>query len=431
MASVELDMVESPRAQSGEVSASQQALALAELFSGVRQYSVQICQPLAIEDYGLQAMASTSPAKWHLAHTSWFFETFLLKPYMPGYRVFDDHYEYLFNSYYNAVGSQFPRHQRGLLSRPTVEEIYAYRAHVDEAMLQLLAGTPLAAAEDVLNRTELGCHHEQQHQELFFTDLKYNWFQNPLYPAYNASPLPTAPTAAPLQWQTFPSGLHEFGHDDDNFCFDNELPRHKQYVERFSIADRLSTNGEYLAFIQDNGYHRPELWLADGWATRLERPDWTAPLYWVERDGGWLEYTMHGLVELDLHRPASHLSAYEADAFARWQGCRLPTEFEWELAAASAKQAAADETAHPVSVSPVGQLWQWTSSAYSPYPGFRTAEGAIGEYNGKFMANQLVLRGGSVATSPGHYRHSYRNFFYPPDQWQFTGVRLARESEPS
>ncbi|QFU76866.1 ergothioneine biosynthesis protein EgtB [Halioglobus maricola] len=439
MASIDIDSAVSaaPRSRAPSKSAqieNTQANSVAQRYLDVRNYSEEICAPLAIEDYGLQAMASTSPAKWHLAHTSWFFETFLLKPYAQDYCEYHPGFEYLFNSYYNGVGGQYPRHQRSLLSRPTVEEVYAYRRHVNQAMLSLLESKAAGESTDILTRTELGCHHEQQHQELFFTDLKYCLFQNPLYTAYDTNPLPPAHKPDALQWRAYGGQLLEIGHRGDGFCFDNELPRHKQYVANFELADRLVTNSEFMAFMADGGYERPELWLADGWAVLQASPHSPAPLYWVQREGEWWEYTLHGLVRLDPHRPASHLSAYEADAFARWMGCRLPTEFEWEMAATISPAAELHETSsarpavHPESANPVGSLWQWTSSAYTPYPGFKTAAGAIGEYNGKFMANQLVLRGGSVATSPGHYRHSYRNFFYPPDQWQFTGVRLARES---
>ncbi|MEH6591802.1 MAG: ergothioneine biosynthesis protein EgtB [Halioglobus sp.] len=417
---------------------------LTDTYLSIRQYSERLCLPLEIEDYGLQAMASTSPAKWHLAHTTWFFETFLLKPYSPDYQAFHPDFEYLFNSYYNGVGSQFPRHQRGLLSRPTVDQVYQYRRHVDEAICRLLDAIPPRSADEITTRLELGCHHEQQHQELFYTDLKYCWFQNPLHPAYSNEPLSMSAPLPPLSWQSFDGQLQQIGHDPENgFCFDNELPRHQQYVEGFRIADRLVSNGEFLAFIEDGGYQRPDLWLADGWAKLAangsESAQTPAPLYWLERDGQWLEYTLHGLGSLDPNRPACHLSAYEADAFARWKDCRLPTEFEWEVSATTLSNSAecrstseigllhpqyADQRTPEANIT--GSLWQWTSSAYSSYPGFSTAEGALGEYNGKFMANQLVLRGGSIATSPGHYRHSYRNFFYPQDQWQFTGVRLAQ-----
>ncbi|MEP5568112.1 MAG: ergothioneine biosynthesis protein EgtB [Halioglobus sp.] len=409
-------------------------------YLAVRGHSEILCEPLQAEDYGLQAMASTSPAKWHLAHTTWFFETFILKPFLSGYQPRQPQFEYLFNSYYNGIGEQFPRHKRGLLSRPSIEEVMQYRSQVDECIITLLESHESRFSRDILSRLRLGCHHEQQHQELFFTDLKYSWFQNPLAPAYIDGPMPESIDLEPIGWQNHEAQLAQIGHNHEGgFSFDNELPRHPHYVTDFSIADRLVSNGEFLEFILDEGYQRPELWLADGWTQLADRKAESgrnpAPLYWIERDGRWYEYTLYGLSELDYQRPACHLSAYEADAYARWKNCRLPTEFEWELSMAGAShtrakaQTTGEQTPaiHPDSCDVVGNLWQWTSSAYSPYPGFKAAAGAIGEYNGKFMANQLVLRGGSVVTSPGHYRHSYRNFFYPPDQWQFTGLRLAQD----
>lgn len=422
---------------------------LLQQFLAVREVSEQLCKPLQQEDYLLQAMASTSPAKWHLAHTTWFFETFLLKPYYSGYQVYHPKFEILFNSYYNGIGQQYSREQRGLLSRPTVEQVYAYRAHVDSAMRSLLDSPRAESAQEINERVMLGCHHEQQHQELFFTDLKYCWFQNPLLPVYSEQEIPKALPPGPIAWQSFSSGLRDFGYEStEGFCFDNELPRHPQYVPDFGIANRLVSNAEYAQFIADDGYQRPDLWLADGWAAIAEQSKHStclAPLYWIKDEDQWLEYTMHGLAKLDPNRPVAHLSAYEADAYARWAGARLPTEFEWETSVQQTpnKDDSSEEhvgqfmntaLVHPVysdarqsTDNVTGQLWQWTSSAYAAYPGFKAAKGAIGEYNGKFMANQLVLRGGSCVTSADHYRHSYRNFFYPPDQWQFTGLRLAKD----
>ena len=419
-------------------------------FLAVRETSERLCEPLEREDYLLQAMASTSPAKWHLAHTTWFFETFLLKPFFDGYQIYHRAFETLFNSYYNGIGEQYARDQRGLLSRPTVDEVYAYRRHVNDAMRGLLESPSAESAREIYERVTLGCHHEQQHQELFFTDLKYCWSKNPLLPAYSTNAIPTGASLAPISWLDFNSGLREIGHNStDEFCFDNELPRHPQYISDFQIADRLVSNGEYAQFMEDGGYQRPDLWLADGWAG-LTQPSGgskpLAPMYWLEEDNHWLEYTLHGLRELDPNSPVSHLSAYEADAYARWAGARLPTELEWEVSVQQLPskndgretpegQFLNTKLVHPVysdlhqgSDNITGQLWQWTSSAYSAYPGFKSAKGAIGEYNGKFMANQLVLRGGSCVTSADHYRHSYRNFFYPPDQWQFTGLRLAKDA---
>lgn len=426
-------------------------------YQHVRNVSEWQCEPLLIEDYGLQAMAETSPAKWHLAHTTWFFETFLLKPYLKSYKPLNPDYEYLFNSYYNGVGLQYPRPQRGMLSRPSVEEVYTYRQHVNDAMHDLLSDQKLCS-DDVINKVILGCHHEQQHQELFFTDLKYCWFKNPLYPVYKQTSdiknsgvnlhehsLPEIRAANKEDgWFEINADLYEVGFDRDHssallerFSFDNELPRHKYYLHDVSLAKHLVTNAEFLMFIQDDGYSRSEFWLSDGWASLQSSQQKHSPLYWLQKEGEWYEYSLQGLHPLNLQQPVCHLSAYEADAFARWKECRLPTEFEWEIFAHlaehnnAADQFLESELFHPSpelanSSVAMGKLWQWTSSAYSPYPGFKTAVGAIGEYNGKFMCNQLVLKGGSCVTSKSHYRHSYRNFFYPPDQWQFSGLRLAK-----
>lgn len=426
-------------------------------FQQVRSVSEWQCEPLLIEDYGLQAMPETSPAKWHLAHTTWFFETFLLKPHLKTYKPLNTQYEYLFNSYYNGIGAQYPRPQRSLLSRPSVEEVYTYRHYVNDAMYELLSNEKLCT-EELINKVILGCHHEQQHQELFFTDLKYSWFQNPLYPVYAHQSQKHVTNENKVtnnnnrdSWLEINSDLYEVGFNKngsssllDSFSFDNELPQHKQYLHDVSLSQYLVTNAEYLMFMEDDGYNLSELWLSDAWAALQNLPCKHSPLYWVEQDGQWFEYSLQGLQPLNLEQPVCHLSAYEADAFARWKDCRLPTEFEWEVFAKLTDSQAentthndgngqfleseqyhptAEQTNAPVAM---GKLWQWTSSAYSPYPGFKTAAGAIGEYNGKFMCNQLVLRGGSCVTSKSHYRHSYRNFFYPPDQWQFTGLRLAK-----
>ena len=417
----------------------------------VRTQSEALTAPLEIEDYGVQPMDDASPPKWHLAHTSWFFETFLLKPFRPGYEPFHPAYEHLFNSYYNGVGQPFPRPRRGHLSRPTVAEVLAYRQHVDEAMLELL-GAALAgdvpAGDDleVLRRNTLGLHHEQQHQELLLTDLKYNFGHNPLAPVYSASPLSKAPPARTegdgAGFTSYPGGLVRIGVDPQeglawsDFHFDNESPAHSVYLEPYSLANRVVTCEEYLAFMADGGYRTPSLWLSDGWAwvnqQRIE-----APLYWSRKDGDWWEYRLTGAVQtVDGRSPVTHVSAYEADAFARWAGCRLPTEAEWEAATAGLEVAGnfADSRAfHPAPAGArvgaqqlFGDVWEWTASAYGPYPGYSPPAGTIGEYNGKFMANQLVLKGGSCATPAGHVRASYRNFFYPPDRWQFTGIRLAK-----
>ncbi len=408
--------------------------ATAALFSDTRQQSVNVCQPLEIEDYGLQAAVFASPPKWHLAHTTWFFETFILKPFAAGYAPVDPSYEVLFNSYYHGIGEQHPRHQRGLLSRPTLDEVLAYRAHVDAAMAACLEQAGHAAAGAIRERTVLGVEHERQHQELFFTDLKYSLSANPLYPAYLAMNLPSR-SATPLGWLGFEGGLVEIGHGGSGFCFDNELPRHRSFVEPFEIASRLVTNEEYQAFVEDDGYQRPELWLADGWTT-LQSEGWRAPLHWIERDGEALEFTLHGLQRRQSSHPVCHVSGYEADAFARWANARLPTEQEWETVAAGQPAGAAgmDGGVYHPQAAPAdegltqlyGACWQWTRSAYGPYPGYSASPGAIGEYNGKFMSNQWVLRGGSCVTKSSQARPTYRNFFYPQDRWQFSGIRLAR-----
>lgn len=416
---------------------------LPERFKRARQQSLQACESLLIEDYGLQAAAFASPPKWHLAHTSWFFETFLLKPFAANYQTPNPHYEMLFNSYYNGVGEQFPRNQRGLLSRPGVDEVITYRACVDEAMLALLENETHPQRLAVLARTRLGIEHEQQHQELFYTDLKYSLAANPLYPAYREAAAPAKnPEPGPLQWLDYAGGLVETGInpvDTDDFAFDNEGPAHKVHINPFALAKRLVNNHDYQAFIDDGGYQKPEFWLADGWATAQEQ-NWQQPLYWQDIDGKPCHFTLYGLREREPGQPVCHISGYEADAYANWAGARLPTENEWEF---GARQQAFPGTSfdpnklHPTSTKHVsseqallqlyGDCWQWTGSAYRPYPGFRPGPGAIGEYNGKFMANQWVLRGGSCVSQDGHTRPSYRNFFYPQDRWQFSGLRLAKD----
>ena len=414
--------------------ASVGSLELVARFREVRQASLSHCRPLSIEDHSLQAEAFTSPPKWHLAHTTWFFETFILVPFLNGYEPENPAYEMLFNSYYNGIGEQFPRPKRALLSRPSLEEIHHYRSTVEAAILQLLADDAHPAREDIHARVRLGIEHECQHQELFFTDIKYSLSINPLSPAYSAAAAPRSSdgATAPLAWSVVDGGLVSIGHDGAGFCFDNEQPRHPVYIAPFELAQRLVTNGEYEQFIADGGYQRPELWLADGWAT-LQRENWAAPLYWR----GSEEYTLEGLVSRSPQSPVTHISGYEAEAYARWAGARLPTEQEWEVAASMAEPAGTHAVrVHPEPADSAEQglqqlddaCWQWTRSAYVPYPGFSPAEGAIGEYNGKFMSNQWVLRGGSCVSSPGHLRPSYRNFFYPEDRWQFTGLRLARDS---
>jgi ergothioneine biosynthesis protein EgtB len=353
-------------------------------------------------------MPDASPVKWHLAHTTWFFETFVLARFAAAHRAFHPAYRFLFNSYYNAVGEQFARPQRGMLSRPSLEQIRAYRASVDEAMAALLAGKTLS--DEALGLVELGVHHEQQHQELILTDVKHLLSLNPLEPAYGAHGPHPARSAAPLAWRALEGGDVDIGHDGAGFAFDNETPRHRAVLVPFEIASRPATNAEFLAFVEDDGYRRPELWLSEGWSA-VQAQGWQAPLYWRRRGGAWLEFTLRGAQPLDPEAPAAHVSHFEADAFARWAGARLPTEFEWEHAAANA-----------------GQVWEWTSSSYGPYPGYRPAPGAVGEYNGKFMSNQYVLRGSSCATPAEHARRTYRNFFPSYARWQFSGVRLARDA---
>jgi ergothioneine biosynthesis protein EgtB len=404
---------------------------LLEQYVAVRRATERLCEPLAVEDYVVQAMPDVSPAKWHLAHVSWFFETFLLRPRLPGYRPVDERYAGLFNSYYNAVGPQFARPARGHLSRPTVAEVYAYRAHVDKAMHELLerADTDRRALHATV---ELGLHHEQQHQELLVTDLKYNLSVNPLHPAYAAA-APAAGTAPPLARVRLEGGIAAVGHDAGGFSFDNERPRHRVLLAPYELGSRLVTSGEYREFMDDGGYARPELWLSDGWRTVQER-GWRAPLYWERADGAWSRYTLAGIAPVAEQAPVTHVSYYEADAYARWRGARLPTEHEWEHAVGSeaAPGTLLDDSPRepaaaggPGLAQMTGDAWEWTASAYLPYPGFRPLDGALGEYNGKFMANQMVLRGGSCATPRSHIRPSYRNFFPPDARWQFSGIRLA------
>ena len=408
---------------------------LAARYRQQRAVSETLCWPLKIEDYCIQTMADVSPPKWHLAHVSWFFENFVLKPFLPGYVEFDPGFGYLFNSYYQTVGSFHPRPQRGLLSRPTVEQVFAYRAHVDAAVLSLLAEIPPDDRAEVQRRVELGLHHEQQHQELLVTDIKHIFAANPLRPIYHRN-APPARTAAPLDWCEFASGIYEIGHGFDGFGFDNEGPRHKVYLNAFRLATRPITNAEYLAFVESGGYQRCDLWLSEGWQ-RICEEGWQAPLYWEQSADGWRHMTLAGWLPLDGDAPVCHLSYYEADAYARWRGKRLPTEAEWEVAAALLPvrgHFAASGYLQPMAcadgglVQMYGDVWEWTSSAYGPYPGFKPLGGSLGEYNGKFMCNQMVLRGGSCATPTQHMRASYRNFFHPQDRWQFSGVRLAEDA---
>ena len=414
--------------------------ALAARYAQVRQATLDLAAPLSPEDCQVQSMPDASPAKWHLAHVTWFFETFVLEPREKRFKPFDASYRVLFNSYYQAVGERHPRPERGLISRPSLAEVLRYRADVDARMLALLEPGGDAETEALVT---LGLHHEQQHQELLLTDIKHMLSRNPAHPAYAKRWPIAAVQPQPLRWFAHEAGVVAIGHEaplDGGFCFDNETPRHEVRQYAFEIASHPVTYGEYLAFIDDGGYRRPELWLSMGW-------DWVqsgqrgAPLYWQRRDGAWFNHTLQGLVEIDAHTPVCHLSYFEADAYARWAAARLPTEAEWERAARALKTLRrgnfADRGAfHPLPppkaaedepVQMFGDVWEWTQSSYAPYPGYRPLPGAVGEYNGKFMCNQFVLRGGSCATPQGHVRASYRNFFPPDAQWQFSGLRLARD----
>ena len=412
--------------------------ALVARYADVRRATERLCAPLAVEDHVVQAMPDVSPTKWHLAHASWFFETFLLAPHLPGYRPASSAYQFLFNSYYNAVGPQFSRPDRGHLSRPTVAEIYAYRAHVDAGVTALLRGCGEPVLDDLASLVELGINHEQQHQELILTDIKYNLAANPLRPAYHQAIPPRGGATPPLQWLDVEGGLHAVGHHGAGFAFDNERPRHAVYLRPFRLCERLVTAGEYLEFVDARGYAGPAHWLSEGWRVVQER-GWHAPLYWERGDGGWWLQTLAGPQRLDPHAPVTHVSYYEADAYARWRGARLPTEFEWEHVAADAAVEGHFQEAGVFHPQPLprdggppaqlfGDVWEWTGSAYTPYPGYRVQPGAVGEYNGKFMVNQMVLRGGSCATPRDHIRATYRNFFPPDARWQFSGIRLADDA---
>ncbi len=421
---------------------------LAETFRSVRHASEVLCEPLGPEDCCIQSMPDVSPTKWHLAHTSWFFETFVLKGALPGFGSPDPQYEYLFNSYYNAVGRQYSRPRRGLLSRPTLAEVMQYRARIDEAMEELLATEP---DQELLAIVELGTHHEQQHQELMLMDIKHVFSCNPLHPAYRELPASQEVDVAPLDWLKVDGSLQWMGHDGQGFAFDNETPQHRAYVDSFQIASRLVTCGEYLEFMNDKGYERPELWLSDAWSL-IQQRRWNAPLYWQWQDGRWRIMTLGGMRDVNPSEPVCHVSYYEADAFARWKNCWLPRESVWETVASkqqlegnfveqgrlhptplpSPGQSAGglassfDRSSLPAQM--FGDVWEWTCSPYSAYPGYRATEGALGEYNGKFMCNQMVLRGGSCVTPVSHIRATYRNFFPPDARWPFTGIRLTKES---
>lgn len=451
--SVDIDLSnESIRSRYGSITNSDRIEDWIQRYRHTRRQTEILCRPLQEEDFNLQAMPQVSPPKWHLAHTTWFFEVLWLKEFSSHYSEVNPQYTPLFNSYYQSIGQPFPREHRGLLSRPSLEEVIAYRHEVDSRVEKLLKKLTPQRRTSALQRLLLGLHHEQQHQELLLTDIKYNFSKNPLLPAY--LPVPesdhsaAAHSPAKIDWCKFPGGIVSLGHnvDDDDttaapFCFDNETPRHRAFLQPYALANRLINNGDFLHFIQDGGYHRSELWLSDGWA-QVQQQRWEAPLYWfapgtIPHHNHWQVFTLYGLQPLRLSEPVCHISYYEADAFARWADARLPTEAEWENAAALQKfegHFIDDGVLHPrapcAALPPpcqmFGDVWEWTSSAYAPYPGYQPCAGAVGEYNGKFMCSQMVLRGGSCVSERDHLRASYRNFFYPGDRWQFSGLRLAR-----
>lgn len=407
---------------------------LGERFCTVRQQTEALCEPLTPEDMMVQSCAEASPAKWHLAHTTWFFETFLLSEFLTGYRPFHPDFHWLFNSYYNAISEQPLKKLRGSFSRPSLEEILEYRRYVDGAMAKLMDRD---LPEEAERRVTLGLHHEQQHQELLAYDIKNAFWSNPVHPVYREGWLPESGAAVPVRWIGHEGGLVEIGHGGEGFCFDNEQPRHKVYLKPFELASRMVTCGEYLDFMRDGGYERAELWLSDGWDT-VKAQGWRSPLYWFEADGEWRVFTLRGAMDLSavMATPVCHVSYFEADAFARWAGKRLPTEAEWETAAKGMSRNGnllESEKLHPTAAQAgnglqqmFGDAWEWTASAYLGYPGYAALPGALGEYNGKFMSNQMVLRGGSAVTPATHIRATYRNFFQPASRWQFCGVRLAQ-----
>ncbi len=419
---------------------------LAQRFQQVRGQTERLAQPLSAEDCQLQSMPDASPVKWHLAHVTWFFETFVLENFEPGFKPFDASFRVLFNSYYNGVGDKYPRPSRGLVSRPSLAQVLAWRAQVDARVLDLLARTDDASQNGVTQLITLGLQHEQQHQELLLTDIKHALSCNPQWPAYTRRRPLADSQPQPVRWQRYGGGLVHHGFDaaqDGKFAFDNEEPRHRVYIAPFELASRLATNGEMMAFIADGGYQRPELWLSLGWDWVQDAGQHTLPLYWRGPADNYHHFTLQGMLKVDPDTPVCHLSYFEADAFARWAGARLPTEFEWELAARALPPAGAQDgnfaehlachplpqqaTSHSAPAQMLGDVWEWTQSNYNPYPGYKPWAGLVGEYNGKFMCNQFVLRGGSCATPRSHIRASYRNFFPPAAQWQFSGLRLARD----
>ncbi len=436
-------MLSSPSAQAHSGSPTdRQGSDLDDRLRASRALSLALAVPLSDEDQTVQAMDDASPTKWHLAHTTWFYEAFVLRAHLPGYQPFSDDFDYCFNSYYETKGERQPRARRGLLTRPSAAEVRDYRVHVDRGLGRLFAeGIAVDSSDAVGALIELGINHEQQHQELLLTDILSLFAANPLRPAYRQPQAkPEVVTAASaLGWVGFDGGICAIGHDGNGFAYDNESPRHEELLRPYRLADRCITNGDWLSFIGDGGYHDPLLWLADGWAT-VKAQGWQAPGYWESRDGAWHQMTLYGLLPVDPRAPVAHVSYYEADAFARWAGKRLPTEFEWEVASADYPVEGNDLSTGALRPRPAqsggdgslaqlfGDVWEWTASAYQPYPGYRPAPGAVGEYNGKFMVSQQVLRGGSCATPGGHIRATYRNFFFPHQRWQFTGLRLAEDA---
>ncbi len=424
-------------------SAANDGVGLAERYRSIRTETLNLVAPLTAEDCAVQAMAEASPAKWHLAHSTWFFETFVLAAHDPKYAPFDETYLYLFNSYYNSVGRQYSRPHRGLLTRPSLDEVLDYRRAIDDRVLAFIEGASNDIAKRAASTILIGLNHEQQHQELILTDIKALFWANPLRPAYQVddSAASAIGSTGSVRWVELDDGLREIGFSGEGFCYDNETPRHRVWLDRFALSDRPVTNGEFIQFIEDGGYARSDLWLSDGWIA-VGREGWHSPLYWEKTDGGWENFTLAGMRPVDLTEPVCHVSYFESDAYARWAGARLPTESEWESAADGATEQGAlleGHRFHPAALVDtdraaislrrmIGDVWEWTSSAYSAYPGYRTPEGAIGEYNAKFMCNQFVLRGGSCATSGSHVRGTYRNYFSAAARWQFSGLRLARNA---
>jgi ergothioneine biosynthesis protein EgtB len=411
---------------------------LIDKFSSVRNFSLELTKPLVTEDFVVQTIPDISPTKWHLAHVTWFFETFVLKEAGKNYQELNPLYNFIFNSYYVQVGPRHTRAHRGYLTRPTVKDVFDYRKYIDEQMIDFISKCSEEELDKFTPVIEIGINHEQQHQELLLTDIKNVFSANPLHPVYSEKEFPSINVVPEIKWITFPEGLYETGHDGNGFSYDNELPRHKEFLESFHLSSRLVTNGEYLEFIKDGGYKNTQLWLSDGWAT-VENEHWEAPMYWENRDGEMWNFKLTGFQKVNLNEPVCHVSYYEADAFARWAGARLASEAEWEIATHDLNlegNFVEQRNFHPVAfnskhdlIQMYGDVWEWTKSPYTGYPGYKTLPGALGEYNGKFMSSQMVLRGGSCATSITHIRNTYRNFFPPNARWQFMGIRLAKDAK--